>query len=241
MELGMELFVKRVPRIHKIRVWSSLIKLADAEELLSEKTIASCDMIHAAVSSFYERIAEYNLHNPRPPTNKKERGTELLSIAYWHNEKLLKSIAINLLKSTVITELTICGMNLSVKAAERLNKGLLSSSNCKKLRLNFCITNRSVLKALMPALCQPDKLPLQELSLAANALTDVECGELVAKIVISHGEARDEVFWVYGLRNELPPYEEIKGIKKLDISCNKLGDLTATKIARALKTDTFMR
>jgi hypothetical protein len=110
-------------------------------------------------------------------------------------------------------ELTICGLNLSVKAAGFLQKGLLSAGQVKKLRLNFCITSRKVLVELMPALCQPRKLPLQELSLAANALTDFECGELIAKILIIHGEARDEVYWQYGLRNEIPPLSAIIGIK----------------------------
>jgi len=54
----------------------------------------------------------------------------------------------------------------------------------------------------MPALCSPDRVPLSELSLAANGLTDEDFGDLIAKVVISHQEARDIVYWKYGLRSE---------------------------------------
>ena len=107
----------------------------------------------------------------------------------------MKSIAINLSKNTVLKELTICGMSFSVKAAQYLNKGLFKCKNMKRLRLNFCITNASILEALMPALLSPNDLPLEELNLAANALNDQECGHLVAKIIVKHSEVRDEIFW----------------------------------------------
>lgn len=69
----------------------------------------------------------------------------------------------------------------------------------------------------MPALSVPQQVPITELSLAANELTDSEYGNLIAKILIHHQESRDEVYWKYGLRNEIPPINEVKGIKKLDL------------------------
>lgn len=64
---------------------------------------------------------------------------------------------------------------------------------------------------------------------------------MVAKIIIKHSEARDEVFWQYGLRGELPPPNEIIGLKKFDLSLNKLGDQAAFHLSQALKTDRFLR
>lgn len=93
----------------------------------------------------------------------------------------------------------------------------------------------------MPAFTNPNKLPLKELSLACNSLEDKECGEFIAKIVIKHSEARDEIFWQYGLRSELPPPNEVVGLKKLDLSINKLGNFTAYHLSKALKNDCFLR
>jgi hypothetical protein len=59
--------------------------------------------------------------------------------------------------------------------------------------------------ALMPALCSPNKVPIEDLNLAANGLSDSDSGELFSKIIVTHTENRDEIFWKYGLRNELPP------------------------------------
>ena len=93
----------------------------------------------------------------------------------------------------------------------------------------------------MPALTNPKKLPLRELNLACNSLEDKECGWMVAKIIIKHSEARDEIFWQYGLRAELPPASEIIGLKKFDLSINKLGNNAAFLLSKALKDDCFLR
>jgi len=59
--------------------------------------------------------------------------------------------------------------------------------------------------------------------------------------VTTHNECRDEIFWQYALRDEKPPLNEIIGVKKLDLSFNKLGNQTAMYISRALKTDQYLR
>lgn len=63
--------------------------------------------------------------------------------------------------------------------------------------------------------------------MAANGLTDLQTGELVSKIIVSHCEHRDLIYWKYGLRNELPPIEAVVGLKKLDLSFNKFGEKAA--------------
>jgi len=71
-------------------------------------------------------------------------------------------------------------------------------------------------------------------------MSDEDVGELLAKIVVCHSESRDETYWKYGLRDELPPYEAVLGIKKLDLSFNKLGKRTLNGIGTALKTDRYL-
>jgi hypothetical protein len=71
-------------------------------------------------------------------------------------------------------------------------------------------------------------------------LSDEDAGYLVSKIVVLHCESRDELYWKYGLRNEIPPYEAVIGIKKLDLSFNKLGKRALLGIGNALKTDRYL-
>jgi hypothetical protein len=92
----------------------------------------------------------------------------------------------------------------------------------------------------MPVLTDPEAFPVRELSLAANGLTDADFGEQVAKIVSMHMEKRDEVVWKYALRDELPPTEALEGLKKFDLSFNKLGSKTVFAIGKALKNDKYL-
>jgi len=72
-----------------------------------------------------------------------------------------------------------------------LGEGLMKAKTVTQLRLNFCIYKREILLHLMPALCDPSALPLRELDLAANGMTDDKYGPLLGKIVASHTEYRD--------------------------------------------------
>ena len=80
-------------------------------------------------------------------------------------------------------------------------------------------------------------MPLDELNLAANGMGDSEFGQLVARVITTHCEYRDQIFWQYGLRNELPPPHLVIGLKQLDLSFNKLSTSAAMYISRSLKTD----
>lgn len=92
------------------------------------------------MASFYERVAQFKKENPRPPVSKTDRKpSDLLSLNNWMNLALVKSVAINCLKSDVIKELTLCGMHMSLKACEFLNRGLLTCKSMDMLRINFCI------------------------------------------------------------------------------------------------------
>jgi hypothetical protein len=71
-------------------------------------------------------------------------------------------------------------------------------------------------------------------------MNDEEVGELLSKIIVCHCESRDEIYWKYGLRDELPPYDAVIGIKKLDLSFNKLGKRAIQNIGNALKTDRYL-
>ena len=196
--------------------------------------------MHSSIASFFQRIQKFKKEHPSPPISTNLRGTELLSLDHYQNIKIVKAISSNLFLSNTITELTVCGINLSLTSAKQLNNGLLGASSLQKLRINFCLYKKELLQALIPALTSPALCPIFELDLAANAMNDEDAGELLSKIVILHSESRDETYWKYGLRDELPPYEAVVGIKKLDLSYNKLGKKTLLGIGTALKTDRYL-
>jgi hypothetical protein len=57
---------------------------------------------------------------------------------------MVKALASNVSQSTIIQELTICGLNMSLNSAQLLNEGLLNASSLKKLRINFCLYKKEL-------------------------------------------------------------------------------------------------
>lgn len=170
--------------LQNFTIYSSLLKVDDIDKLL--RGTKNGEKVESKVQSFYDKSYRFRKDNPVPSSSINLKGSGLMSLDCWFNEKIVRSICTNFNKSKVLTELTICGMNLSKESCEALNSGLLSTGYIRKLRLNFCLPKRKYLLALMPALCSPDTVPITELSLAANGLTDQNCGDLIYKILIHH-------------------------------------------------------
>lgn len=78
-------------------------------------------MLHGSLVSFHEKIAKFKRDHPNPPTSSNVRGRELLSLDCYFNERLIKAISLNLAKTKILTELIICGLNLSHSSAETFN------------------------------------------------------------------------------------------------------------------------
>jgi Leucine-rich repeat (LRR) protein len=181
-------------------------------------------LLHASVISFYEKCTAFKQECPVAPAKGQQKPGIPLSIDLHSNARLMKGLCINLSKTKSLTELTLCGISLSKDSITDLSNGLFLASSLKILRINFCVQKRSTLLKLMPALSNPSVVPLEELSLMANGLTDSDMGELVSKIIVGHCEARDIIEWKYGLRDEQAPADELVGLKSLDLSFNKLGE-----------------
>lgn len=177
-----------------------MLKLDEVNELLQSTEEKDSNYIHSSMNSFIDKMT--TKQSSRSQSASKQ---QMLSMDASQNEKLVKSIAKNLSRSNSLLELTIVGINLSKSAAEYLNHGILKSPKLTKLRLNFCLFKKELVLALMPAFCSPSKVPIQDLNLAANGMTDHDCGNLFNKIITAHAEFRDQIYWKYGLRNEIPP------------------------------------
>ena len=150
----------------------------------------------------------------------------------------MKSIAINLKNTRALQELTLCGYRMTDLCAAKLNSGILLNKTIKKVRLNFCIYKREILETLMP--CLTKSMHLEEINLSANDLDD-EYAYMLNKLISSHQEAKDEIIWQYGLRNEKPPVTRMNSLKKLNLSHNQLTIRTVRVINRSIKSDNYCR
>lgn len=160
LEPGMLHFLGTCPLMLKVSLWSSLVKLEDVQALQQSGKAEDANLLHASILSFNERIHKFKKENPNAPIGANARCPGPLSLDSYSNERLVKAVSLNLTKSKVLTELTICGINMSLTAAEQLNEGLMKARSLKKLTINFSVNRRELLVLLMPSLTNPEILPI---------------------------------------------------------------------------------
>lgn len=82
---------------------------------------------------------------------------------------------------------------------------------------------------------------IEYLDLTNNQLTD-KSGNMVGRIISRQSHRRDQIVWMYGLRNEKPSNNDYaKGLVEINLSNNNLSDLSADNIANALLHDVYLR
>lgn len=82
---------------------------------------------------------------------------------------------------------------------------------------------------------------IESLDLSGNHLTD-KAGNMVGRIISRQSQRRDQIVWMYGLRNEKPSNNDYaKGLVEINLSYNNLSDISADDIANALAYDVYLR
>lgn len=106
--------------------------------------------------------------------------SKYLSQNYLENYLMVEGICRNLQISHALTQVSFCGLRLSLESMLALNETLLTNKLLKTLAFNYCLLDASHIEALMPALCQ--NTCLETFDLSCNSLTD-EISYLIAKII----------------------------------------------------------
>lgn len=75
-----------------------------------------------------------------------------------------------------------------------------------------------------------------------NGKLDDKSGNMLSRLITRQSQRRDQVIWMYGLRNERPLNNEYaQGLVLIDFSNNMLGDESAEAISYALSSDNYIR
>jgi len=71
---------------------------------------------------------------------------------------------------------------------------------------------------------------------------DDKAGNMLGRVITRQSQRRDQVVWMYGLRNERPSNNDYaKGLVSINLSDNNLSDKFAEEIAKALGYDAYIR
>ena len=153
--------------------------------------------------------------------------------------KLLMSISRYLSLSDNIISLSLNSISISKESARYLAQGLFDNKTIQGLNINFSIISLESYEILLKSLLKHEML--KYLDLSNNNFGD-KYGEMVALVISSQSQRRDQILWASGLRNGSPQINEYsKGLVSINLRGNKLGNYSAECLSKALSHDQYIR
>ena len=153
--------------------------------------------------------------------------------------KILMSISRYLCLSDNIISLSLNSITITKESARYLSQGLYDNKTIQGLNINFSIISLESYEILLKSLLKHEML--KYLDLSNNNFSD-KYGEMVALIISSQSQRRDQILWASGLRNGSPQINEYsKGLVSINLRGNKLSNYSAECLSKALSHDQYIR
>ena len=169
---------------------------------------------------------------------EKEKRDREIEQMYMLN-KITLGIGRHLLFSKKLKNLSINSIEINEKLAKNISKGIIGNDSIVKFDVNDCILSIKSYEILLKGFFNHTKI--QKLDLSNNNLGD-EYGNMIGRIISRQTFRRDQVIWLYGLRNEKPETNEYTlGLIELNLSGNKFSSHTADFIATSMGLDQYIR
>ena len=153
--------------------------------------------------------------------------------------KILMSISRYMSLSDNIISLSLNSITITKESARYLAQGLYDNKTIQGLNINFSIISLESYEILLKSLLKHEML--KYLDLSNNNFSD-KYGEMVALIISTQSQRRDQMLWASGLRNESPQItESSKGLVSINLRGNKLSNYSAECLSKALSHDQYIR
>ena len=153
--------------------------------------------------------------------------------------KILMSISRYLSFSDNIISLSLNSITITKESSRYLAQGLYDNKTIQGLNINFSIISLESYEILLKSLLKHEML--KYLDLSNNNFSD-KYGEMVALIISTQSQRRDQILWASGLRNESPQINESsKGLVSINLRGNKLSSYSAECLSKALSHDQYIR
>ena len=153
--------------------------------------------------------------------------------------KILMGISRYLSLSDNIISLSLNSILISKDSAKYLSQGLLDNKTIQGLNINYCIISLEAYELFLKSILKHEVI--EYLDLSNNNFND-KYGEMIALIISSQTQRRDQVIWAAGLRNDFPSINEYsRGLVSINLRGNKLGKYSAECISKALSHDQYIR
>lgn len=183
--------------------------------------------------------------NPREPITEGEK----LKISRQNKDaeverlNMINRITIGLGRHLAITdqlsELTIDSFDIDRKFAQNVSYGIMKNNSLETLNVNNCKMGIEAYEILLKGLL--NHIKIGTLNLKNNNVGD-KFGNMIGRIIARQTYRRDQIIWLYSLRNEIPKNNDHTiGLISLDLSRNELSSYSADCITTALASDQYVR
>ena len=153
--------------------------------------------------------------------------------------KIIMGISRYLSLSDNIISLSFNSILISKDSARYLAQGLLDNKTLQGLNINYCIISLEGYEIFLRSLLKHEII--EYLDLSNNNFND-KYGEMIALIISSQAQRRDQIIWASGLRNDIPSIKEYsRGLVSINLRGNKLGKYSADCISKSLSDDQYIR
>ena len=153
--------------------------------------------------------------------------------------KITSGIGKHLMLAENLFALNIINFNIDRQFASNLSKGIIGNHSLHALTINNCKMTIETYEILVKGLLNHEKI--EYLDLRNNDIGD-KYGNMIGRIIARQTYRRDQVIWLYGLRNEFPADNDyIIGLISLNLDGNKLSSYAADCITTSLASDQYVR
>ena len=152
---------------------------------------------------------------------------------------IVQAIAKNLCMSNKVNFFSLYQLTLTKEHTSFISEGINENKSLQGFFVRNCTLPLDAYEILLKGLLTHERVEFLDLS--ENNLTD-KYGNMISRIIARQTQRRDQVIWAYGLRNERPLTNDYtKGLISINLSGNKLGEMSAEQISNALMYDQYIR
>ena len=150
-----------------------------------------------------------------------------------------QAISKNLSVSDKVIMCSLYQLKLTNELTSILSKGICDNKSLQGFCVRNCILPLDAYEILLKGFLTHERIEFLDFS--ENNLSD-KYGNMISRIIARQTQRRDQVIWAYSLRNERPLTNDYtKGLISINLSGNKLGDMSAEQISNALICDQYIR
>ena len=168
----------------------------------------------------------------------KEQKDKQLEYNFLIN-KLTLGVGKHIAKNSRLESFSLLNLELDQKLAQNLSFGICQNKSIKKFKINNCKMDIQSYEILLKGLFSHEKI--EKLDLQNNNLED-KYGNMIGRIISRQTDRRDQLIWLYAIRNESPDPEEFgSGLISINLNGNNLSSYAADCITTALALDQYVR